>query len=73
MSKKSRWKGMRLSAYYNENDPKWAAWLRELNLQRLMKNKDQRQIQSSHVILVPWCQCCEARVEIDHVCECERE
>jgi hypothetical protein len=29
-------------------------------------------IKSSHVIMVPWCQCCEARVQVDHVCECEQ-
>lgn len=33
----------------------------------------EERIQSAHVIMVPWCQCCEARVEVDHVCGCERE
>ena len=30
-------------------------------------------IQSAHVIMVPWCQCCAARVPIDHICECEKD
>ena len=29
-------------------------------------------IQSAHVELVPWCNCCVCRVPIDHVCECEK-
>lgn len=29
-------------------------------------------ILSAHVMMVPWCNCCDARVEIDHICECER-
>lgn len=33
--------------------------------------EDEDQIQSSHVIMVPWCQCCAARVPIDHICACE--
>lgn len=28
-------------------------------------------IQSVHVYMVPWCGCCAARVEIDHICSCE--
>lgn len=27
--------------------------------------------QSAHIIQVSWCQCCELRVENDHVCACE--
>lgn len=27
--------------------------------------------QSAHVSLVPWCYCCEARVDADHICACE--
>ena len=30
-------------------------------------------IKSAHVIMVPWCQCCAARVPIDHVCACESQ
>lgn len=30
-------------------------------------------IQSVHVIMVPWCQCCAARVPLDHICACESQ
>jgi hypothetical protein len=28
-------------------------------------------IRSAYVVLIPWCNCCEARVPVDHLCECE--
>ena len=30
-------------------------------------------IRSVHVILQPWCLCCQARVSVDHLCGCEEE
>jgi hypothetical protein len=29
-------------------------------------------VRSIHVIMVPWCQCCACRVEVDHICMCEQ-
>lgn len=30
-------------------------------------------IKSAHVVMVPWCNYCVARVPIDHVCSCESD
>lgn len=30
-------------------------------------------IKSAHVIMVAWCQCCAAKVDVSHICECEQE
>jgi hypothetical protein len=56
------------------------AAIRHVELQAELRAADRRadqaaedafNIQSAHVIMVPWCQCCEARVPVDHVCSCE--